>query len=104
MITDEQMAKLPKWAQAELDRREVLNRRLQKQLDELTAAEPSPVMWSSNHVNWHPVPKHARVRFEDANQSVIDVKAQDGGVYISGSFGITIQPHGSNAITVKVRE
>lgn len=107
MITDEQMAKLPKWAQDEMKRLEMRNRELQDKVAALTDAPPSPVGWSDGIHEANNLPPRARVIFKQGEEwdETIEVSmTQRGDVEVRSARAILIKPVAGNVVIARLEQ
>lgn len=121
-LTQEQLAKLPIWAQKHFEMIERALESSKAQCDTLRAAlGEAPLEGANGFITWallmddYPLPDNALVRFHEGAKGekgyhrYIEVgftKSSQGGriVTIRGNDGIVIQPQAGNVVAVRVRK
>ena len=100
MKNQENLSKLPKWAQ---ERIRVLEMRLQESQATIKAMFPgsiSNVLWRGE--NHYPLPPNSSIRFFLAGK-IVDVRIDEEKLYINGSLlHLNVKPVATNAIYVEL--
>ena len=99
MKNQENLSKLPKWAQ---ERIRVLEMRLQETRGTIKAMFPD----STSNVFWrgethHPLPLNSLIRFF-LDGKPVDVRIEREKLYINGASGLNVKPVATNAIYVEL--
>jgi hypothetical protein len=104
MTNQNDITKLPQWAQRLISRLEQDNASLKNQLQAVSEAD-SPVTWRYVSEDYG-IPKGATVSFKMWRRHGLDVKLADDGngieVYASGGTSIRIKPMYSNAVLIQL--
>jgi hypothetical protein len=104
-ITDERIAKLPRWAQRHIERLERDRDSLRAKLAQIDSGE-SPVVWDEYNLHGeghHAIPARARVLFTLPSGGVIEVSLRSDHVEVRAErYGsIITQPTASNVLRIR---
>lgn len=108
--TQEQIDKLPKWAQQHLKAMSNRLARADRQLEALSSVEPTGVSWSSGNDLEKPLPRSAQVTFQTEDDCgrkkpiVCYLLKMAGGVVLNveGDDDMIVMPRSSNLVYIKL--
>lgn len=101
--TDEQFAKLPRWAQTLIKVQEGTIERLNRNVAQMSDPNETPIKWRQLLDDWHGIPNGTSVRFHTDIGAWVDARIDDDHLILHGSREFAIEPQSSNSIHVYVR-
>jgi hypothetical protein len=102
-MSDEQLAKLPKYARDEIGR---LRRNLDDAYRRLEAGPDDSDTFASPFANMTPLGRGVRIRFvvgDEERQEYVDAFVRDGSMTVQGGQSLAITLAGSNSFDVQIR-
>jgi hypothetical protein len=103
MKNEQDITKLPRWAQSRIQVAEMRLKEAQTRIDQINGMADTDT-FIAEYPDMRPLPKDSNIRFMLDKRKWINVRIRAGRVLVMGSYAIDLRPESANTLSVGVMD